>query len=138
MKTLASIFKITLSLKIKRLDFWIYGRGSSPHPSGYSEREKMDFFNFSPFFFYDHIQLGYPTLRFLFWGLLIYLLHQSFNFYVYLAGKCVQMQSICLISTYLDMLPYKEITGTGNQFLVNELFYRCPTYMPIFKTINRF
>ena len=41
-----------------------------------------------------------PTLRFLFWGLLIYLLHQNFNFYVYLAGKCVQMQSICLVSTH--------------------------------------
>ena len=103
--------------------------------------KKWTFSIFPRFFMITSNLLGTapnPTLRFLFLGLLIYLLHQSFNFYVYLAGKCVQMQSICLISTYLDMLPYKEITGTGNQFLVNGLFYRCPTYMPIFKTINRF
>ncbi len=34
------------------------------------------------------------------------------------------MTGILQISAYLDVLPYEEIMGAGDPFVVNELFYR--------------
>ena len=48
------------------------------------------------------------------------------------------MTGIFLISAYFDILPYKEIMDAGDQFLVNELFYRGPPHLPELKTRNRF
>ncbi len=74
---------------------------------------KMDFFNFSPFI-YDNAMITsnlwwaapYPTLRFLFSGLLIDLLPQNFNCYAYLAEKCVQRQSIL---SYFDIFGHASL-----------------------------
>ncbi len=47
-------YTVSKNQEVGFLDIWS-GQGSSPHLCGYSEREKMDFFHFPPFF-YDHIQ----------------------------------------------------------------------------------